>query len=363
MDKKSQRKKVKANGSGSQRHKIEMGVLFTITLLLLLVVHLYSLLNTPASASTEAVLLVVERGSSFKQVASGLKEKGLIGSSFGFNLAAKFGGAHTRIKAGEYEFTPSLTPSEILAFLVAGKTKKHKITFPEGFSLKSIADTLLQKGLLKNDGSTFEEFLSRVYDPGYAKELGLTGPSLEGYLFPDTYHFDKVMSVDEIIGVMVRRFKSVYDEFVREGAEKAGLSMQQVVTLASIIEKETGVTVEMPIISSVFHNRLRSGYRLQSDPTVIYGIVINGDFDGDLKRKHLRARTPYNTYAIHGLPLGPIASPGKEALIAAVYPANGEYLYFVSKNDGTHKFSETLREHNRAVKIYQKDFFRRKNKG
>jgi UPF0755 protein len=191
--------------------------------------------------------------------------------------------------------------------------------------------------------------------------LGLEGPGLEGYLFPDTYRFTKGMNVEEIILKMVGRFKEVYENAgLSEQARKEGFTVKQVVTIASIVEKEAGSVEEMEKISSVFHNRLKKGYRLRSDPTVIYGIE---DFDGNLTKRHLLTYTPYNTYINLGLPPGPISNPGRAALHAALNPSEEGYLYFVSRNDGTHHFSKTLKEHNRAVDYYQKGILSRKPNG
>jgi len=180
--------------------------------------------------------------------------------------------------------------------------------------------------------------------------LGLGAETLEGYLFPDTYFFPKDVTVEKIISTMVLRFWSIFSPAWKERAKHYGLTVHQVVTLASIIEKETGAAFERPLISSVFHNRLRKKMRLESDPTVIYGIK---NFDGNLTRKHLKTRTPYNTYAIRGLPVGPIANPGRASLEAALFPEKTSFIYFVSKKDTTHHFSTNLKEHNRAVRKYQ----------
>jgi UPF0755 protein len=180
--------------------------------------------------------------------------------------------------------------------------------------------------------------------------MGIQAESLEGYLFPDTYYFPRNTPIDRIIQTMLDRFNTVFTPAWADRARGIGLSRHQVVTLASIIEKETGAAGERPLIASVFHNRLARGMRLQSDPTVIYGIE---DFDGNLTRAHLETPTPYNTYQVAGLPPGPIASPGRAALEAALFPEETDYLYFVARGDGTHQFSTRLDEHNEAVRRYQ----------
>ena len=205
---------------------------------------------------------------------------------------------------------------------------------------------LEQKGLVNKN-----EFLTLTSDPDIAGSYGLSGPDLEGYLYPDTYQFSRGLSATSIVDVMVKHFLEVIAPF-RDQIKGSGMTLAQVVILASIVEKETGCSGERPLIASVFLNRLKKNNRLESDPTVIYGIK---DFNGNLTKKDLAKPTPYNTYAIRGLPPGAIANPGKEAIKAVLYPANTSYMYFVSKNDGTHHFSKTLSEHNNAVRIYQKN--------
>ena len=187
-------------------------------------------------------------------------------------------------------------------------------------------------------------------DPEFIKSLKLDVPNLEGYLYPETYLFTPGIDEAQLLRMLVEQFHNQLDPALLKKAKQLNLNRHQLVTLASIIEKETGLVKEMPLISSVFHNRLRRGIPLQTDPTVIYGIK---NFDGNLTRNHLKTPTPYNTYMIKGLPPGPIANPGKAALNAAAEPAKSEYLYFVARGDGSHYFSKTLKEHNGAVRKYQ----------
>jgi UPF0755 protein len=289
--------------------------------------------------------VVVERGASFRVVATTLHEAGLVRDVDNFMFAARLMRADRRTKAGEYEFSPSMAPIDILRMLVKGEIKSHPVTIPEGHSIKEIAGVLKEAGLIQDSAA----FIERANT--FTAVLGFEAASLEGYLFPDTYAFTKAMGVDEIISMMTARFKAVYFKEFDGAAREKGMTLNEVVTLASIIEKETGAGDERPLISAVFHNRLKSRIRLQSDPTVIYGIK---DFDGNLTKKHLRTRTPYNTYRFHGLPPGPIANPGAAAIEAAINPALEDYLYFVSRGDGTHYFSKNLREHNNAVNRYQR---------
>jgi UPF0755 protein len=231
--------------------------------------------------------------------------------------------------------------------LIDGRVMSPRLTIPEGYNITGVAMALTEAGFISDP----DEFIKRAHDRTLAAELGFKSGSLEGLLFPDTYAFTKDMPVDEMISMMTARFRAVYYKDFDKMARARGMSLNKVITLASIIEKETGAGEERPLISAVFHNRLRTGVRLQSDPTVIYGIK---DFDGNLTKKHLQTRTPYNTYRFHGLPPGPIANPGAASIEAAINPASEGYLYFVSRGDGTHYFSKSLREHNNAVNRFQR---------
>jgi len=246
-----------------------------------------------------------------------------------------------------------MAPIKILNILTKGIVITHSITIPEGFTIKQIAQLLDQNGITNGD-----EFLRLAKEPEIVKRYGISAPSLEGYLYPDTYKFASHLPPWRIIHTMVMRFKQVTSP-LRERARQKGMKFEDVITLASIVEKETALDSERPIIASVFLNRLKRGIRLESDPTTIYGIE---NFDGNLKKSDLTRRTPYNTYVIKGLPPGPISNPGLKSIEAVLNPADTDYLYFVSKNDGSHYFSRTLQEHNRAVYRYQKRSKRRRPK-
>lgn len=309
-------------------------------------IYLYTKLYTPASSSALPAIFLVKRGMGFNAIARGLVKDGFLKETLGIKIAASLKGAHKKIKAGEYELSAQMSPMALLDTLVAGRTKSYPVTFPEGYNIKEIAALVESKGF-----ATKATFIKATMSVDAASAYGLKGESLEGYLFPDTYNFTKVATTKDIIRKMVATFKEVYAREFQEEADKQGMTVLEHVTLASIIEKETGQLDEMPLISAVFRNRLRKRIRLGSDPTVIYGIK---DYNGNITKKHLLTRTPYNTYRNYGLPPGPIANPGRAALSAALNPADVTFLYFVSRNDGTHKFSHTLREHNRAVRKFQK---------
>ncbi|HIJ89770.1 MAG: endolytic transglycosylase MltG [Desulfobulbaceae bacterium] len=275
-----------------------------------------------------------------------LVENGVIPPGRGFYCLARLSRLSQRLQAGEYLFTPGQTPYQILRILAAGATVRWSVTIPEGSNIYQLAEILAKGGWGERN-----LFLELMRDPEILARYGVRGASLEGYLFPDTYQLLRGQNPREIIGLMVERGRRVRQELGDLRDNPLGLSPHEVLTLASIVEKETAAPEERPLIAGVFMNRLRHNMRLQTDPTVIYGLA---DFDGNLTRKHLETSTPYNTYLINGLPPGPIANPGRASIAAVLHPAPESYLYFVSKNDGTHYFSHDLAEHNRAVLKYQK---------
>ena len=312
----------------------------------------YYLISPAKKAGHDQVFLVRE-GATLNEVATELESRGIIAAKRLFLLWARLMKYGRQIKSGEYLLNAGMPPVKIFEILRKGAIITHSVTIPEGFTRRQIAGLLEKKGLLQKDA-----FLLLTEDPDVTKRYGISGSSLEGYLYPDTYCFGKGLSSGSIVDVMVERFWEILGPR-KERIAELRMTVEDVVTLASIVEKETGSAEERPVIASVFLNRLKKGMRLESDPTIIYGLK---DFDGNLKRRHLSESTPYNTYMIRGLPPGPIANPGLEAIDAVLYPAKTHYLYFVSKNDGSHHFSTTLREHNNAVRKYQIEFFRNRRR-
>ncbi len=290
------------------------------------------------------VSLSIPPGSSFSSVAEKLRDEGVVRNALALKLLARWNGQAGKIQAGDYRFSDPATPEEVLNRLTAGDVEKVSLTIPEGFTLAQIIERISEKGFGDHD-----KLMHLAYDRDFIKSLKIDATSLEGYLFPETYLFAPGIGEEALLRMMVAQFRSHLDPQLQKKAQTLGLTLHQWVTLASIIEKETGIVEEMPLISSVFHNRLKRRIPLQTDPTVIYGIK---NFDGNLTRKHLETPSPYNTYLNRGLPPGPIASPGLAALKAAVNPAQTKYLYFVATGDGGHRFSKTLKEHNAAVKEY-----------
>jgi UPF0755 protein len=291
------------------------------------------------------VTIHVASGSAFGTVARDLQRTGVVSSTICFKLLARLRGDAAAIQAGDYRFASRATPGRILDRLVAGDVVRHQLTIPEGFSRQEIVQRLRE-----SDFPDAAAFLPLTDDPAFINSLGIKAVSLEGYLFPETYTYDSRTNARQLIRAMVDQCRAELPPALLAKAKQQGLDRHQLLTLASIIQKEAGNNAEMPLISAVFHNRLQRGIALQADPTVIYGIK---DFDGNLTRRHLQEITPYNTYRVPGLPPGPIASPGRAALQAAANPAAVKYLYFVARGDGTHQFSSTLREHNAAVRKYQ----------
>ena len=298
-----------------------------------------------AITPTEPQVVEIKSGSSFVRIANQLQQSGIVSDARRFTLLARWHKATGQIHAGEYLFAASAKPDDILARLVAGDIRKFQVTIPEGFNLQEIAARLGKTSI----GST-QEFLLLCNDAGFLKELEIEATSLEGYLFPETYTYTSSTTARQQLHAMVAQLRAHLTPELLQSAATLNLNTHQLITLASIIQKEAGNVMEMPLISAVFNNRLQRGIALQADPTVIYGIT---DFDGNLTRKHLQTPTPYNTYRKRGLPLGPIASPGQFALHATANPVASKDLYFVARGDGTHKFSATLKAHNRAVRRYQ----------
>ena len=320
-------------------------LLFAALSFLLFMGFLLVFLFLPPLQERQTVEVKVERGEPLSAIVHRLKDQGVIANERLFSFWARLWGLDKKIHWGLYRFETPLPPRQVLNQMMLGRGVFRRITIPEGLTVKEIAD-LLEKGEIANR----ERFLKEAANPEFLSLVGIEGKRIEGYLFPSTYYFTPFASERDILTAMVGQFWQSFDVGMRGQGRKMGLAPHQAVTLASLIEKETGIEAERPMISAVFHNRLVNRIPLQSDPTVIYGLKR---FSGNLTRKDLQTRTPYNTYRISGLPPGPICNPGLSSLKAAIHPAQVPYLYFVSKNDGSHIFSVSLGEHNRAVKIYQ----------
>jgi UPF0755 protein len=307
-------------------------------------------IDSPVSHFTTPRIVEIPKGASFFEITDIMNDAGLVSNRPFFWLLALSKGVRKQIRAGEYEITGTLSPAEILEKLVRGEIKSYTVMLPEDITLNEVARRLLIDKLINE-----KEFMALVVDREFLASLGIGAESIEGYLFPETYQFDRSMTTKEVIRVIVRQFWKEITPELRSRAEKMGLTLNEWVTLASIIGKESGNREEKPIISAVFHNRLKRGMKLQSDPTAVYHLERAGTPVKTVRRSHLQTDTPHNTYRITGLPPGPIANPGIDSLRAALYPAKANYLYFVAKNDGSHEFSATLTAHNLAVAKYQID--------
>jgi UPF0755 protein len=291
------------------------------------------------------ILVDIPTGSSFIKVTEKLNQAGLIKYRVFFYSLAIMKKASRSIRAGEYEFNTSLTPAAMIDKLLHGEIKNYKVIIREDLSLREIAAILDKEKLINK-----QDFFELASDEDFLESLNIKADSIEGYLFPETYFLDRSMSTRQIMKIMVSQFwKKVTPEMIKR-AEDLRFNVHQLVTFASLIGKESGDDAEKPMISAVFHNRLRKKMRIQSDPTAVYDL---DNFEGKILRSHLRRNSRYNTYVIKGLPPGPIANPGLTSLKAVLYPTDVNYLYFVSKKDGTHFFSNSLAEHNQAIKRYQ----------
>ena len=320
-------------------------IVISLCALAVFILDLRQYAHQPASLATENMVVNIPSGQPFKITTNILFKAGMIDSPFKFNMLARLKGYDKQLKAGEYALAASMSPIKILEKLVKGEVKLYKLTVPEGLNIYQIAELVAQEGFAEQ-----AVFIESATDAAFAREHGITAENFEGYLYPETYYFPKSVSTKTIVSSMVKRFWLVFKPEWKERGQQLGFSIHQVVTLASIIEKETGAPFERPLISSVFHNRLKKKMRLESDPTVIYGLK---NFDGNLNRKHLETPTAYNTYKIRALPPGPISNPGSASLEAALYPADTAYIYFVSKKNNTHQFSTNFNDHKQAVRKYQ----------
>lgn len=301
--------------------------------------------ETPGPGGRERVVVEVGRGTSVRGVAEDLAARGIIRSPWPFLTGYRLLLTGRSIKAGEYEFVFPLSPREALETLIEGRVLLHSFTVPEGLTGREVDEIVRGLDFL-GPGS----FAAAFRDPAPIVDWDLRAPDLEGYLFPETYRLPRGATPAELVAAMVSGFRRIFDEASRRRAAEIGLSVREVVTLASLIEEETALVEERPLVSAVFHNRLKRGMKLDCDPTVIYALVRDGRYRGRLLLKDLGYPSPYNTYLHAGLPPGPICSPSRSSLEAAVRPAEADDIYFVAKEGGGHRFSRTFQEHAAAVR-------------
>jgi UPF0755 protein len=307
-------------------------------------------LMTPYRGFTgDEIFVELPAGTREMDIAHRLADAGVVPDPWTFRLAARLAHADRRLRAGEYRFADAATPFDVVSRLARGDVFTRPVTFPEGLTIHEMAAIFERGGL--GPGAEFEAAggdgaLAAAFDPD--------AQTLEGYLFPSTYAMPRHAGAAGTVRAMLAQFEHVFDAKIRAAAAAHQLSIRQAVTLASIVEKETAQPAERPIVAAVYRNRLALGMPLQCDPTVVYALMKAGRWNGNITKADLQIDSPYNTYRYPGMPPGPIASPGRASLEAAVHPADVPYLYFVSRNDGTHAFATTLEEHNRNVSKWQK---------
>jgi UPF0755 protein len=303
--------------------------------------------------SGEAQLVDVPAGAGTRAIGDRLVDAGVIRDKLTYRAALWLSGSARHLKAGEYRFDHPMSARDVLGKIARGEVDLISVTFPEGLTIADMAHIFESHGL-----GAAKAFVAAARDPSPIRELDPAAADLEGYLFPETYAVARHAHAADLVRAMTDRFLKVLTPELRAQAAAHGLTVRQLVTLASIVEKETAKPDERPLVAAVYANRLHLGMGLQCDPTVIYALQRAGRYDGNIRRDDLMFDSPYNTYRYAGLPPGPIAAPGKGSLEAAAFPADNDFLYFVSRNDGSHEFARTLTEHNRNVQRFQIQYFR-----
>jgi UPF0755 protein len=305
----------------------------------------------------ESPLVSIPSGTGPQGIGQRLIAAGVVRDDWTYRVALWRSGQARRLQAGEYRFNKPVSALDAIDKIARGEVDLLPLTFREGLTAREMSRVFESAGF-----GTAEAFMSAVSNPAPIRTLDPDATDLEGYLFPETYSLSRDTDAPRLVALMVERFTKILTPDLQAAAQARGLSIRQLVTLASIVEKETGKPEERPIVASVYANRLRIGMPLQCDPTVIYALLLAGRYDGNLRRDDLQFDSPYNTYRYPGLPPGPVAAPGAESLRAAAQPAQTDYLYFVSRNDGSHVFSRTLGEHNRNVQTFQVEYFRQRRR-
>jgi UPF0755 protein len=316
----------------------------------------YSRAQAPYRGTTEAETFVeIPPGTGPVGIGSRLVTAGVVQDAWTFRVAVLLSGRARELKAGEYRFDAPMTALQVVDKIARGDVYTRLLTFREGLTIGEMAAVYAEKGF-----GPAAEFVTAAQNAALIRDLDPEARDLEGYLFPETYSLPRNTPASELVAQMVTGFKKAFDEGLRAAAAAGGLTIRQAVTLASLVEKETASGDERPLVAAVYRNRMKIKMGMQADPTVIYGLQKAGKYDGNLSKADLQFDSPYNTYRYAGLPPGPIAAAGRASLEAAVKPAAVDYLYFVSRNDGTHVFASNLADHNRNVQIWQVQYFRDK---
>jgi UPF0755 protein len=298
--------------------------------------------------------VTIRQGASSGEIGRALGDARLVSDPRLFRVALWWTGQGRNLKAGEYRFDRAMTPLQVIDVLVSGEVYSERITFREGLTIEEMSKLYEMRGF-----GRARDFVEASKNAGRIREIDPEAPDLEGYLFPETYSVPRHVPASRLVELMVDRFLSVYGEPMRTRAAAEGLTTRQVVTLASLVEKETGKADERPVVAAVYRNRMNIGMPMQADPTIVYALEKAHRYDGNIRREDMAMDSPYNTYKNPGLPPGPIASPGKASLEAALMPADVAYLYFVSRNDGSHEFAKTFAEHAANVRKFQIEYFRK----
>lgn len=309
-------------------------------------IHFYIALFIPPSNEKIWKEIQVGEGMSFKTIATTLKKEGIIRYRGYFEIIGRLQGISRRVRVGYYGLNTSMSMWEVLENLRKGKIIEYEVVVPEGYNLYQIGWTLSGTPLISDP----QQFIKLVKNKEYVHSLGIEADTLEGYLFPDTYYLPKGIRLEDIPKKMVLRYKAVFADSYRNRARDLGFTEHEIVTLASIVEKEAKVSSERKLIAAVYYNRLKQGMRLQADPTAVYGTKA---WITKITKEDLKRRSPYNTYLHKGLPPGPIANPGEGAILAALYPENADYLFFVAQGDGSHFFSKDFGSHEKAINRYR----------
>lgn len=298
--------------------------------------------------------ITIAPGATAGEIRRGLVQAGLVRDDLTLRAALAWTRQANRLKAGEYRFDRPMTAVEVVERLAKGDVYTRRLTFPEGLTIAEMARVYESR-----EFGRAEDFIKAAGNAALVRDLDPAAPDLEGYLFPETYTLSRTTAARDLVSMMVDRFRASISEEWRRRAMDQGLDVREAVTMASLVEKETARAEERPLVSAVYHNRLKLRMGMQADPTIVYALQKAGRYDGNIRKTDLSLDSPYNTYRYPGLPPGPIAAPGKAALDAAVAPADARYLYFVSRNDGSHVFAETLAQHNANVYEHQVLYFRR----
>ncbi|MEQ1909510.1 MAG: endolytic transglycosylase MltG [Vicinamibacterales bacterium] len=336
--------------------KVGLALLLVVVLACLGGFVVYSRMNEVYQGyDGESQEVIIPSGTSPRAIGESLVAAGVVRDALTYRVALALTGAARHLKAGEFRFDRPMTPRDVIDKIARGEFALVNITFREGLTIDEMAALFAAQGF--GSAASFRAAASQV---ALVANVDPSATDLEGYLFPDTYAVSRHIDAPQMVQVMVERFFRALTSDLRTAATAKGLTVRQLVTLASIVEKETGSSAERPMVAAVYSNRLRIGMGLQCDPTVIYALQRAGKYDGNLRRDDLSFDSPYNTYRYSGLPPGPIAAPGGESLEAAAHPDDSDYIFFVSKNDGTHAFARSLDEHNQNVQKYQVQYFKDK---